>query len=403
MLILACRLKAEITGMINHNQNITKSYLTTVCPYRDLQSILSPRHAVITLNTLPRFTHADRAPEASLKLSRYTINLQNALITPWEALEIALCYICALVRREEAFFLAIFQLDATGMGRLPPVMPDVHLIDQVNGTAPSVPDTPIVKSKMEIMMDNLFGYIAERVEKLANTAGETDGVEAVAMLAALQRFMMEHLGMSIIPPVVDGTGAEPSGPADMAQIVGSDGPKFGPECSPYLAVLMYTIRTNLVKRLYAFLSEQASWLSLQKADPKKSSVLTPVAKFPSLVLQFVECMGGQQMECVNQVFFRLAKNLFHWISSVASSNEKYAEVVKMHNFGFFEESVGPLNIPFLHKFVAYAAQQRKEAETKYILWMISYEFPELSALATRMEGVGAKVKVCPTMLILACR
>ena len=360
--------------------------------FRDLQAILLPRHAVVTLASLPRVNSlvSTKSQEASMKFFRYSINLQNALLHPWEAFEVALCHLCPLVRREEAFFSAVFQLDATGMGNPPPVMPDVQLAAQFSSTH-AVPDTPIIKSKAETMLDNLFGYVLERVEKLANPASETDGVEAVAMLAVLQRFMSEHLGLAIgpAPPPAAGDAATP---VDPLAALGSDGPKFGSECSPYLAVLMYALRASLVKRLYAYLGEQAAWIAHQRADPKKSSVLPPVAKFPSLVLQVVECMGGQYMECVNQVFFKLAKDLFKWIAQVASSNEKYAEVVKMHNFGFFEEAIGPLNIPFLEKFVAYAGQQRKEAEARYVRWMISYEFPELSALAARMEGVGARVK-----------
>lgn len=365
--------------------------------FRDLQAILLPRHAVVTLANLPKqgAVGTGKSHEASMKFFRYNINLQNALIHPWEALEVALCYLCPLVRREEAFFSAVFQLDATGMGYPPPVMPDVQLLAGQPSGGPALNDTPVIKSKAETMLDNLFGYVVERLDKLANSASETDGVETVAMLAVLQRFMSEHLGMDIAPPAsasAAGGSEAATSVVDPLAVMGSDGPKFGSECSPYLAVLMYSLRASLVKRLYVYLGEQANWLAHQRADPKKSSVLPPVAKFPSLVLQVVECMGGQQMECVNQLFFKLAKDLFKWIAQVASSNEKYAEVVKMHNFGFFEETVGPLNIPFLQKFVTYAAQQRKEAEAKYIQWMISYEFPELSALAARMEGVGARVK-----------
>ena len=369
--------------------------------FRDLQSILLPRSPVLNMANLPKHS-AGGTHEPSIKFMRHSINLQNALLHPWEALEVALCYFVPLVRREEAFFQAVFQLDAEGMGVAPPLV-DIVLAASIPGNAPLDAREQQVappKSKAEVMLDNLCSYIVQRVEKLANPAQEVDGVETVALLAVLQRFMVEHLQMPISPPSTSvsasafSSSGAPGGVGEVSVIPGDveRGPKFGHECSPYVAVLMYATRAMLVKRLYAFLSEQLTWLTHQKVDPKKAHVLAPVAKFPSLVLQVVECMGGQQMECVNQVFYRLAKDLFKWVTGVADSNEKYREVVKMHNFGFFEETVGPLNIPFLQKFVSFASQQRKEAEAKYVQWMIAYEFPELSALASRMDGVGARVK-----------
>lgn len=368
--------------------------------FRDLQAIMLPRASCLLMANLPKFA-ANEAHDPTIKFFRYSLNMQNALLTPWEALELALAYLAPVVRREEAFFLAVFQLDATGMGTPPTVLPDIALTAGIPGVVVDPRDTvaPASKSKAEQMLDNLFQYAVERVQKLCNSAsgGEVDGVEVVAMLAVVQRFMVEFLQMSMGPPPPQ--SADPAGaqqlqvPLSPIIMDGADkGPQFGHECSPYLAVLIYSIRAALVKRLYVFLAEQLTWLSHQKAEPKKSHVLGPVARFPSLVLQVVEVMGGQQMECVNQVFFRLAKELFRWVTAVADSNEKYREVVKMHNFGFFEESVGPLGIPFLQKFVTYASQQRSEAEAKYVQWMISYEFPELAALANRMEGVGARVK-----------
>lgn len=401
--------------------------------FKDLQAVLLPRAAhALNLANLPKYSGSGSGTgtgsnsssdkqlyEPAVKFFRYSINLQNALLTPWEALELALAYLAPLVRREEAFFQAVFQLDAVGMGMPPLVLPDVQLLPGGGGVAADPLMQPLPKSKSEQMLDNLFSYAIERVLKsicnaggggsgaTSSSGGEIDGVETVALLAVMQRFMTEYLQMSVGPPAPSGLSGDALGGAGGASggglasaafinplgIADADkGPSFGHECSPYLAVLMYNMRAALVQRLYVFLTDQLAWLAHQKADPKKSHVLGPVARFPSLVLQVVEVMGGQQMECINQVFFRLAKELFKWVTSVADSNDKYRDVVKMHNFGFFEETVGPLGIPFLARFVTYAGQQRAEAETKYVQWMVSYEFPELAALASRMEGVGARVK-----------
>jgi hypothetical protein len=42
--------------------------------------------------------------------------------------------------------------------------------------------------------------------------------------------------------------------------------------------------------------------------------------------------------------------------------------------------------------VQFAAIQRQEAESKYVNWMVAYEFPSLSALASRMDGIGSRVR-----------
>ena len=100
----------------------------------------------------------------------------------------------------------------------------------------------------------------------------------------------------------------------------------------------------------------------------------------------------QRIDFVDQLLYRVAKDLFQWINSVAILNEKYSDIVKVQNFGFFALSIGPLKQGSLEKFVSYAAQQKRESESKYVLWMVSYAFPALSVLAARMDGVGNRVR-----------
>lgn len=47
----------------------------------------------------------------------------------------------------------------------------------------------------------------------------------------------------------------------------------------------------------------------------------------------------------------------------------------------------------LDSFVQSANQQRAEALVRYVNWMVQYEFPSLSALAVRLDGVGKKVRL----------
>jgi hypothetical protein len=94
---------------------------------------------------------------------------------------------------------------------------------------------------------------------------------------------------------------------------------------------------------------------------------------------------------VDDVLHKLAKELFNWLSSTAKQSDKYADKIKIINFTFFERSLQPMCIDILDNFISYAAQQRVECMARYVNWMVSYEFPALSALAVRMDGLGNRV------------
>ena len=107
----------------------------------------------------------------------------------------------------------------------------------------------------------------------------------------------------------------------------------------------------------------------------------PSPPHPSQIIDFGE-----------ELLYTTAKELLQWVETVAALNDKYADIVRVQNFGFFALAVSPLGVPSLEKFVAVAAQQRRDAETRYVLWMVSYSFPQLSALMARMDSVGARVR-----------
>jgi hypothetical protein len=100
----------------------------------------------------------------------------------------------------------------------------------------------------------------------------------------------------------------------------------------------------------------------------------------------------QIIDFAEELLYTTAKELLQWIEGVAALNDKYADVVRVQNFGFFALAVGPLGVPALEKFVTVAGQQRRDAEARYVLWMVSYSFPQLSALMARMDSVGTRVR-----------
>lgn len=99
----------------------------------------------------------------------------------------------------------------------------------------------------------------------------------------------------------------------------------------------------------------------------------------------------QQFEHVDDLLHKLAKELFSWLTLTSKQSDKYCDKIKITNFTFFEKAVAPMNIAILENFVSFAAQQKSEAVARYVNWMVSYEFPALSALAVRMDGVGNRV------------
>ncbi len=103
------------------------------------------------------------------------------------------------------------------------------------------------------------------------------------------------------------------------------------------------------------------------------------------------CLSPQLFEYVDDLLHKLAKELFTWLAAVAKQSDKYADKIKIVNYSYFEAALLPLNLPILENFVTYAAQQKVEAMARYVNWMVSYEFPALSALAVRMDGVGHRV------------
>eukprot|EP00981_Chlorochromonas_danica_P009700 scaffold2799_cov159-Ochromonas_danica.AAC.17 len=95
----------------------------------------------------------------------------------------------------------------------------------------------------------------------------------------------------------------------------------------YTSLLFEDMKATLQQRIQTFTNEQINWIRAQKGDPKAPGVFTPFARFPTVVLHIMEMVQGQ-----------------------------------------------------VH-----------DSMVRYLHWMVEYEFPSLSALASRIEGVSNKV------------
>jgi len=91
----------------------------------------------------------------------------------------------------------------------------------------------------------------------------------------------------------------------------------------------------------------------------------------------------------------LSQELFTWLTNISNQNIKYSDIFKLKNLCYYEvtlTNISQSTIPSLKKFISYVISQRIEVESRYIVWMVSYEFPSLSDLAVRLEGVGNRVR-----------
>lgn len=102
----------------------------------------------------------------------------------------------------------------------------------------------------------------------------------------------------------------------------------------------------------------------------------------------------QRIDAVDKMIATIAKELFSWLHTISQQNEKYADIFKLQNYAFFEETLVNAQETFtsLKAFIDDAVEGRIENENKYILWMVTYEFPSLANLANRLEGVGRRVR-----------
>ena len=99
----------------------------------------------------------------------------------------------------------------------------------------------------------------------------------------------------------------------------------------------------------------------------------------------------QHFECVDDLYTSIAQELFDFVSATAKQSDKYADKVRLVNFGYFVHSVKPRKVAVLDRFVASASLQYDKALAKYQSWMVAYEFPSLASLAMRLDGIGKRV------------
>ena len=93
---------------------------------------------------------------------------------------------------------------------------------------------------------------------------------------------------------------------------------------------------------------------------------------------------------MDQAYQLVGKELLLWLQGVAAQNDKYADVVLIQNLHFFTAALRGRRVNALLRIARQASQQCEDAQTRYVNWMVSYEFPSLFALQEKMRGVGQR-------------
>jgi hypothetical protein len=312
-------------------------------------------------------------------------------ISAWKALQVALMLVCPVLEREEAYVKKTFKMN----GRM------VSFIDTGDGGN----ETTRRFDKVNDMIDGIFDELVSRFLKLTATSksSEKDGVESVAMLSVLREFTTMYLewqddrgngsssavNASAIATSVDLLFSPLSTSASASSKDNSDA--IPSRATYFVSKMLHELSNSFQSIINQYRVEQIVWINSQKADPKFPGVLAPFYKFPTLLHQIVEMTNGMSFPCVEDLFAKLARDLFLWLNTFARQSDKYTEKIKITNLTFFRLSMTAFDVPVLESFVTSAVQQVEEAVVKYINWMVQYEFPALSALARRMDGVGSRV------------
>jgi len=390
------------------------------------------------------------------RLAQTSVNYQNPTVSPWEALELSLILLAPVITREEGFFQSIFHCDSKNIGSdrnhsgevvLPLVAtdPEGHVSDSgengktarelwgtvFNGIRVMRKSVAInsdrknyLLSTAETKLNIIFQEFPLSVGKLVkfneasfflsllSVKDEVDGMEAMAMLVTLQNYMIRSK-IPHVPPVINQedvlSGTEAPGQGLDAFKMEAEKADTNTEYSLFLASLLYRIRSVLISKVKIYLDQNIAWLESQIADPKHAGVLSPMTKLPSMLACIFNITSKLLLEttipCIDEFVFVMTREVLKWVMKVSEMNDKYRDVVLMHNLSYFEEVVGAfakgnygvcgvrLTIVNLKPFMNFAGESRRAAESAYIRWMLSYEVPDLASITSRMEGLGDRVKL----------
>ncbi|CAM9544046.1 unnamed protein product [Ascophyllum nodosum] len=175
--------------------------------------------------------------------------------------------------------------------------------------------------------------------------------------------------------------------------------------------IVLDFKALLVQRFSKFIEEQArkrllreginsvTWIQGQKGDAKKAGILAAVAKVPTLLRKLQASANAaipdpnarDQHGEAQKAYQKLVNALFKHIEDVASSNPKYEHMVRLENYHFFAATICQIKVQALGEYVAQAEAREELATTRYLDWLVAYQFSILTQFFARVEELVTTV------------
>ncbi|CBJ27024.1 conserved unknown protein [Ectocarpus siliculosus] len=167
-----------------------------------------------------------------------------------------------------------------------------------------------------------------------------------------------------------------------------------------LGILM-EFKGLLMHRFGKFIKDQVSWIQAQRGDAKKAGILAAVAKAPTLLKRLqaasnaavVGTRGNAKAKEQDEggeaqkAYQRLVIALFEHVEEVASRNPKYEHMVRLENYHFFAATMRPLKVQVLSEYVEQADKLEEVSTTRYLEWLVGYQFPVLTQFFAKVEDL----------------
>jgi hypothetical protein len=366
---------------------------------REFRTLMPSSRLPVTLASIPRYQYKGMREVAVRFSTRESLVNENQtqLLPPWELFAIFLLIATPVVLREEVFFQSLFNIDLNVNETQARDWLSVFTDSNIS-TIPMLTETnghmATIFQSLVHLVHKLSAYSSSDIVTRASTVNtgtsvqastpvdaDVDIVETVGLLTVLYQFVYHYLDR-------DSSTTDASANATETRVADF-------EVTSSLVMLMYEIRGIFLTRLHAFEVEQIKWIQASKWDIKRAGVSAPFSKFTSLAYQVLEMVCGQMIDHIDKMMGVLAKELLTWLSVIAQQNPKHADVFRLQNLIFLEESLADVlqYFPALKSIIDDSViLQRQDAESRYVSWMISYELGGLGAFANKIEKLGSNIR-----------
>mmetsp|Transcript_472 Transcript_472/g.832 ORF Transcript_472/g.832 Transcript_472/m.832 type:complete len:1029 (-) Transcript_472:383-3469(-) len=234
------------------------------------------------------------------------------------------------------------------------------------------------EKKGSAALSRLFHTFKEKLMKLVSSTDYTEGVEIFAMLVSVNMMLSNR------------TSSFRTVESDNLSIWGISMEEFDPEWD-FMEEMLMECKEVLSLRLDDFVASQLAAFREKKIDLKKTGVFSPISRFPAFIDQLMVFSGSKNFDFIDDALEDISAELLIWVQSVAAKNEKYCDVILIHNLEYLVESLSVRpEVTALNSVSVQAQQDKEAAEKRYVKWMISYELPKYANLAERIIDLGRR-------------